>query len=267
MISVKRLGTIFTTAILAPTIIGSCKFDSRAPSTVVFILVDRSGSANNPHTDQIYTKFFRGDQGKVYGGILGEIKDDTLLMGDVITENTIKTATYPLNVTFPKYSIWMTGKLKQKREIHAARRNAEQQFRTLLALPPAPKTDLMNAFQLADQIFNGRKYKSAKYKVLVVFSDMIEQSDSYDFTAERLTDKKIEEIITSERKAGRLPNLRGVDVWCAGATSSSVPGVGVDSRKIREIRKFWLAYFKSAGADLGTDRYSPALVNFALPPD
>jgi len=267
MISTKRLGLIFTAAILISTIIAGCQFDSQEPSTVVFILVDRSGSANNPHTNQIYTKFFRGDQGKTYGGILGEIKDDTVLMGDVITENTMKTASYPLNVTFPKYNMWTTNKLKQKSEIHAARKNAEQQFRKLLALPPAPKTDLMNAFQLAEQIFNGRKYKGAKHKVLVVFSDMLEQSDSYDFTAELLTDKRIDEIIASERKAGRLPDLRGVDVWCAGATSSPVPGVGVDSRKIREIRKFWLAYFKSAGADLGSDRYGPALVNFTLDSD
>ena len=102
----------------------------------------------------------------------------------------------------------------------------------------------------------------ATSKRLVMFSDMIEQTDRYDFS-KRLTPERMTEIIEAERSGGRLPHLKGVKVWVAGATAQPKEGVHPDN--IFAIQNFWLQYFKATGADLTKDRYAATLLNWTPP--
>lgn len=124
-----------------------------------------------------------------------------------------------------------------------------------------PHTDLMNAFQLAEKVFNGESVRGASEKILVIFSDMIEQTRRHDFSSENLTEARISQILDIERKAGRLPELRGVKVWVAGATAAG-SGSGLPPEKIQRIQQFWLRYFKACSADLTKERYASTLLNF-----
>ena len=62
-------------------------------------------------------------------------------------------------------------------------------------------------------------------------------------------------LVASLESRGLIPNLFGVHVWVAGAWAPT-------PRAYRELRRFWLAYFKRAGAILHEDDFAYTLNNF-----
>jgi len=235
----------------------SCGGKSSAASgpSAVFVLFDVSGSTSAPQIRRLYFQD--------YLAIVNAMGDGDAIMGDVITDNTMATSTYPIHQTLPHYDMLRYSKLTFDEALH----KVEAQVRTegeklILHSNSTPSTDLMNAFQLADKIFNGEDWRASQNKRLVVFSDMVEQSHHYDFTVENLDDAHIQQIIAQERANGRLPNLHGVKVWVAGATLE--PTNGLPPAKIYQIQNFWLHYFKACGADIDESRYATRLINFRL---
>jgi hypothetical protein len=88
---------------------------------------------------------------------------------------------------------------------------------------------------------------------------MVEESDLYNFQRDSLSDSRIAAILQAERESGRIPNLKGVRVWKAGAASGDLK-----EAKARQLEKFWLQYFQAAGADVAKERYASALLDFGL---
>jgi hypothetical protein len=127
--------------------------------------------------------------------------------------------------------------------------------------PPTQKTAILDAIYVTRKAFDNEDCRRAGQRVLVVFSDMEEDSDRGNFLREDLSPKRIEMLLQKEQKETHLPDLRGVEAWVAGAT----PDRSLGASKIREIEAFWSAYFGRVGAHLTSDRYGPALLNFALP--
>lgn len=237
------------------------------PSCGIVVLFDISGSTSAPAIRQRYYNdlhdkiLYTSDQG---GKTVPALAGGEVIMGDVITHNTLATASFPINQSFPVYNTWRTNPLQHSQAIkRATDQVCEQAKHLVLDSCPSSKTDLMNAFQLADKVFNGSRCGKSRSKILVVFSDMIEQSPRYDFSGERLTERRAEDIIQQERNAGRLPQLQGVKVWVAGATASARGGLS--PQRIHDIQAFWIRYFKACGADLTGDRYAATLINFELP--
>ena len=105
-------------------------------------------------------------------------------------------------------------------------------------------TDLMSALHWAGQIF---ERSNRTKKILVVQSDMIEEA-SYDFTDLSFEDEEqIENVLRAEKKLRRLPDLTGVRVYVVG-----VGAMQRNSRDIFQVRKFWMRYFREAGATVET---------------
>ncbi len=113
-------------------------------------------------------------------------------------------------------------------------------------------TDIMSSLHVAEKIF--KSYKREEL-VLVMLSDMIEDSTEYDFEKENLIDKRAEEIIKKEKTRNRIPDLQGVKVYVVAAGTK-------ESNRFFAIQNFWLRYFKECGADLTKERYGSALLNF-----
>ena len=247
---------IFSIASLGWLMIGcSTQKDVKASSCVIFVMFDISGSTADPRIRQQYFDDFQK--------ILAEMRGGEVLIGDLITENTLATLRFRIDVSFPAYDALKENRYTHKRKMQKAVDSAKKMVEKLIfEYPPAPETDLLNAFQAADKVFNGEKYKSSTHKILVVFSDMIE-TKRYNFLKEELTQDRIREIINTLRKKNELPNLKGVKVWVAGATAA-VRG-GLSLQKIYQIENFWLRYFEECGADLTKERYSVTLINFELP--
>ncbi len=114
------------------------------------------------------------------------------------------------------------------------------------------KTAILGSLQIAEKVFKKDRKDKA---LLVIMSDMIEDSSEYNFETEKLSDKRISEIIANEKRRGRLPDLNGVEVYVVGAKAPS-------REQFYNIQNFWLRYFKECGANLSKENYGSALLSF-----
>ncbi|MCD6116125.1 hypothetical protein J7K93_03845, partial [bacterium] len=114
------------------------------------------------------------------------------------------------------------------------------------------KTEIMGALQTAERVF--MSYDQHR-KVLVIMSDMLEDSKLYRFTKENLTDTRITSIISAEEENKRIPDLKGVKVYVTGAIAGN-------SQKYFQVRNFWYKYMEKCGAVLSHENYGSNLIRF-----
>jgi hypothetical protein len=113
-------------------------------------------------------------------------------------------------------------------------------------------TEILESLNIADTIFHDEKERQ---KILVIFSDMIQDSKEYKFDKDEITDEYINKVIAHRQKDNLLPNLTGVKVYVAGASAT-------ESNRFRAIETFWARYFTKSGADFSPHRYGHSLINF-----
>ena len=254
----RRNTLLAACCLLLAGLLGSCAQDARDErSRVVVVLFDTSGSTGAPDTRQLYYKDFIQVLEAMEGG-------DTLI-ADMITSNSLATASFPVQTTLPRYNSLDENKLafdqRRQRELNDVKADAKRLIDTATG---TPNTDLLGAMQLVEKVFSNDAYRQETVRVLIIFSDMVQQMPDYDFSTEKLTAERIEEIIAAERAGERLPDLKGVHVWVIGAARAA-EGQGLPPQQIRRIQAFWLAYFTACGATIDTSRYVPRLPAFALP--
>lgn len=112
-------------------------------------------------------------------------------------------------------------------------------------------TSILSGFMLAQRLFDD----DPRRRVLIVLSDMIEDSDQYNFNDEKLTQRDDLRIIEQLERGEELPNLRDVFV-CV-----EPPAQSEDLARFLKIQNFWLLYFRRTGADADESRYVSSLVN------
>jgi hypothetical protein len=114
------------------------------------------------------------------------------------------------------------------------------------------RTAIIDSLDLAERVFPN--YRTDK-KVLVLMSDMIEDSHRYNFERESLAPERRAAIIEQLRKSGELPDLQGVRVFVIGATHQQPD-------RARRIREFWFELFSAGGAELRKQDYGGPLIEF-----
>ena len=87
-------------------------------------------------------------------------------------------------------------------------------------------------------------------------SDMVEESENYNFARNPLNEQRGEQVLRSLRERKRLPDLGGVKIYVAGARHKSVD-------QGLQIKRFWLRYFKETGASGAAENYGPELLRIA----
>jgi len=222
-----------------------------ASTKLVFVLFDLSGSTNVQEVRRRYYEDFTK--------VLAAVKPGDAIVADAITDNPLAQSTFPINEEFEKYNPALHNPVIHKKKGDQQKARVLQTAKEMLYKQGqrVPSTKILDALHLAERIFN--TYKRDE-KVLVLFSDMVEESDRYNFRKARLTDKETEQIIANEKAKKRLPDLRGVRVYVTGASAGGHQGMS--SEMIFSIRDFWLRYFKACGADLTKARYGSSLPKF-----
>lgn len=89
-------------------------------------------------------------------------------------------------------------------------------------------------------------------RVLVVLSDMLEDSTAVNFERTAPTDASTKRLIDQQKKAHTIPNLKDVAVCVAGAVASPPD-------RAAAVERFWRTYFESAGATVGPGAYARTL--------
>jgi hypothetical protein len=238
-------------------LLGGCSREAHSgPPSVVYVLVDVSSTTD---ADRIRRQM----QSDFETVVVGWSSVGGVLRGDTIGADALNRSTVPMRASIPAFTvlsqITSDEDYYRKKVVAPAVTAIRQQFSQMMATKPESSTEILSALTVAAKTFSEDEYRASKHKALVIFSDMVEESKSYNFRHDSLSDKRIEQIIAAERAAGRLPLLNGVRVWKAGATTAAI-----DDSRTRQIEKFWAQYFAAAGADLKTERYGASLLDFTL---
>src|SRR3989442_6459052 len=219
-----------------------------AQGRVTTVLFDLSGSTSAQAIRQQYLRDFTK--------ILDTVASGGVIAADIIDDNPLAHSTYPINASFDRYEPLKENKLDYERRVHQQRDAVMKQADAIVRKPPGrPGSAVIDAMQLAERVFSTFE---GDHKLLVIFSDMIEQSGHYDFTGENLTAARIGQIIAKEQSAGRLPELQDVEVCVVGAGGATSGGLSGGKRL--PICKVLLPDFKNPGAGVshGPVRAAPS---------
>ena len=212
-------------------LVGCSKDVHSGPPSVVYVLVDVSSTTDSDRIRHQMQSDFETvlSAWSSAGGVL---------RGDTIGADALNRSTVPLRASIPTFDwtkqITSDEDYHKKKVVAPAMAAVQQQFSQMMASKPESLTEILSALTVAAKTFNEEEYRESKHKALVIFSDMVEESKSYNFRHDSLSNKRIEEIIAAERTAGRLPSLKGVRVWKAGSTTATI-----DDSKSRQIERFW----------------------------
>jgi len=215
----------------------------KKPPRVIAVFVDMSGSTNQARRS-VYRSAFE----KIF---------DNLQNGDRIVVGTITGRSYidfrpAVDAEIPKQSIWV-NRITYEQELAKTKKNIRAEVEKLLsAKRGTPRTEIINSLNIADKIFHNEKVRQ---KILILLSDMIQDSKEYNFDRVKVTNEYTSRIINDQKKENRIPDLKSVKVYVAGANAS-------DSKKFRSIEKFWNRYFVATGADFSLHRYGHSLLEF-----
>lgn len=228
------MGALFAWAVLLSLFTCSASWAADTAKTVL-VLFDMSGSIKSRDV-------YRDNFSKV----MERVKPGDAVVAGKITGVSLGQASFPVAEEFPGMSLLFDNERKFKKAQKARHEKVSQAVDQFLKSDEsAGATEIMSALHLADQVF--KKYKRDN-NVLIIFSDMLEDSSWYNFNKTNLDEATISGIIKKERAAGRLPGLRAVKVYVAGAAAPN-------SRKMLDVQKFWLRYMAECGADMKKENY------------
>ena len=124
---------------------------------------------------------------------------------------------------------------------------------------PPSGTVILDALDVGAQYFANHPEASDTY--LIIFSDMIEESDRLDWRAIQTPEAR-EAFIKGETEQGTLANLDNVVVYVAGVGPNAIKDQ--PPARVRAWRTFWHDYIEAAGGSV-EGRWSTSLSRFPPP--
>jgi hypothetical protein len=215
--------------------------DKKSPRAIV-VFVDMSGSTNKARRT-IYRNAFD----KIYQNLR---EGDRIVVGTITSHSFIDFKPV-VDAEFPKQTIW-DNRLQYEQKLTKTKKNVKEAVKRLLSRKKGtPYTEILNSLNVADTILHKEKRK----KILVILSDMIQDSKLYKFERHKISNKYIANVIRNQKEQNLVPNLADVKIYVAGASASN-------SKKFRSIQNFWARYFTESKADFSTHRYGHSLLEF-----
>ncbi len=250
-----RIFFLFSYVVLTMFFIGceSSKTGLTTSNKVVCVLFDLSETTNTPEIRKTYRDKFRM--------ILEKINHGDVIEAALITEKSVSELNLSIEHSFPAFEPSTDNEMLAGAE----RKNAKTILKSLkdsllkvadsiLFNPPREimNTEILSSLLVAERVITSFPHEK---KIIVIFSDMIEESHIANFAKENLSDLNIKTIIKKLKKNGSLPELQNAVIYVAGATHPN-------SEKYNAIRKFWIKYFEETGAVLKPQNYGAALIRF-----
>jgi hypothetical protein len=234
---------------LTAILYAACGHQPARSNAVLVILIDRSESVDKPEMRRLY--------GRSLKTLLQSIRlGDALEVGWITDREELELA---VDTTLPSPGALSNPLIAKAESIRADSDLAKiaDSLEHLLALQPRKirHTAIVQSVGLASRVFATH---DGAHQILVIMSDMVEQSGDIDFRREYPTPPRIDAIITKLRTEHRIPSLRGVRIHVLGAASGN-------NELDRHVRDFWFAFFDSTGAELRASDYGAALVGFEVP--
>ncbi len=243
----------FCFALLLLFFVSGCQKEVEKENKIVCVLFDMSETTNQQQIRQTYLNKFKV--------ILEKINHGDAIEAALITDKSISELNLSIEKSFEEFIPSTDNDMLLKAEEQKADSVLFYEKSILFAeadsiLFRTPRkvmaTEILSSLQVANRVLSAFPQKK---KVLVIFSDMIEESTTANFARDNLSDVQVERIIAKHKQQGILPSLTGVKVYVAGAAHP-------DTERYNRIRNFWLKYFKETGANLEEHNYGAAFIRF-----
>jgi hypothetical protein len=164
------------------------------------------------------------------------------IVGDVIDENPLAHASYPIDATFAACDPLTDNRLACDARAATTRQEVLDAVKQILGnTAPVAGTDIVDGLRLAERVFDS--YPELTVRRLVICSDMVEHPGA-----------------ATSAGVAPPPRLPGVEVYAVGA--GVVSHTALQPRRILAIQQAWESFFASTGAELSPARYGPTLVRF-----
>jgi hypothetical protein len=162
----------------------------------------------------------------------------------------------------PVFSGWANNVIKFNQQAQASDaqfRALKEAFRVEVAeglarAPASPHTDIFSSLIVTEKLFADERRR----KVLLLMSDMIEDTPTYNFEKIRWGTDTTPRLLAELEAKRMVADLSGVCVYVSGASART-------AELAQHIGRFWEAYFKQARADLDTSRYARVLLHWPPP--
>lgn len=207
-------------------------------TNLTYLMVDRSGgptsNANLKRTFSITKQDIskkKSGERLIIGAITGKAGDTRSLMDRVKPENSFTESAM---------------KLRKKRNLFKnCIDNSLEEF--IQETESHKNSAILETLKFVSEVFRSN---SAKQKRLIIYSDMIQNSQALSFYGKRIklfgkpTNKSPETFIAVLKKNHMMPNFKDTKVFIAGT------GGTVSDQRALLVERFWRAYFKDSGAEL-----------------
>ena len=246
--AITLLVLLLTQAFLSPSAAAT------SPGTAIIIFLDFSGSIK---TDE-RALFKREIESQILPSLSA---GDRLLMAPIhdktLTEfRPLVQAILPAK---PEFSVWRDNVLtynRRVREVEARVLDLKAKVKTEVAdvlgrRYASPYTDIFSSLLIAQKLF----HEETRRKVLVLMSDMIEDTPEYNFEKITWSPSAVEKLVAELEAKALIPKLPGVCVYVSGASARS-------AALAENIARFWEAYFRRTGADMHPSRYAHVLLHW-----
>ena len=225
-----------------------------SPGTAVIIFLDFSGSIQSGERARY--------QREIETLILPSLSAGDRLLMAPIHDKTLTEFRPLVQVILPakpEFSGWRDNVLTYKRrvrEVDAQVLDLKAKVKTEVAdvlgrRYSSPYTDIFSSLLIAQKLF----HNEARRKVLVLMSDMIEDTPEYNFEKIAWSPSAMERLLAELGTKALVPELPGVCVYVSGASAKS-------AALAENIARFWEAYFRRTGADMHPSRYAHVLLHW-----
>lgn len=219
-------------------------------TSFVLVLLDVSGTTNAARESYL----------RDLTSIMDQLESGDTLWADQITENSLATSRIGLKLDVPAFDILSQNRDEFEQKTKTLKQKARSDAEALMN-GRTQRTTILDSLLVAQKVFHSARASTASHCALVMLSDMREDSNRYVFDRENLTSGRTKQILAREQADHRIADLKGVQVYVAGATADRTG----DPEQIRRIQAFWQAYFRAAGTELPDEHYAASLLDFEVP--
>lgn len=229
------------------------RFKSKTPETVILCLFDISGST--------WEGKLRGRYFDQFKNIVLKAPDGSSILAAAISNNPWTTPGQSVSETLPLFDMFSGITSENKRKNQSLKKKLIDDARNMIEGSTGEEnTALIDTLGTVEKMMMGDSFLKYHDKRLVIFSDMVEQTSDWDFSSCNWNDKEIERIIGELKASGRIPNLKGLKIWVAGAGRTA--SGDLNPKTSYGIQRFWLRFFKETGGSLDITRYGNELYNY-----
>lgn len=220
--------------------------------TAYFVNVDCSNSTADKYIRDAYRNDFKK--------ILKTADEGDIIVIDRISSNSFSTSD-PLTVSIPEYSIFGANKDKFEKFRDSLKKDFAEKSEKYFTDPEYTETDILNSINSSIIYLRNGELKSFR-KIIVLFSDMIQETEELDLTENNGDERQIKKIITNLEKENKIFNLDSIEIYVSGATYSELKGTEINLRQTKFIKEFWKEYFLRCNMKYRDEMYQSRLAEF-----